>query len=233
MATKRVPRVTAVHEALRRAILEQALEPGVKLPEDAIGEQFGVSRTIARRALELLAAEELVQIRPNRGATVVRPTLEEARDIFRVRIDLEDVIVRRLCGQLTAKQLQTLRACVELEEAAHRQRRPDYIRLSAEFHVTLAEMTGSPLLLRYMRQLTWRSALVLSLHGRPDWESCNVSEHAALIAALGSPDVEAACRLMREHLEAVLTRALDGQKIAEDHGLRDVLRRYAGQHQHP
>jgi DNA-binding GntR family transcriptional regulator len=233
MTSERVPRASVVHEALRRAILEQALEPGVKLPEDAIGEQFGVSRTIARRALELLAAEELVQIRPNRGAMVVRPTLEEAHDTFRVRIDLEDAIVRRLCGQLSAAQLQTLKHCLALEEEAHRQRRPDYIRLSAEFHLTLAEMTGSPLLLRYMRQLTWRSALVLSLHGRPDWESCNVSEHAALIRALGAEDVEAACRLMREHLEAVLTRAIDGQKIAEDRGLRDVLRRYAAQHEHP
>lgn len=227
--TKRVPRVTVVHEALRRAIVEQALEPGMKLPEDAIGEQFGVSRTIARRALELLAAEELVQIRPNRGATVVEPTLAEARDLFQVRIDLEDTIVRRLCGKLSAKQLGVLKACLAREEEAHHARRPDYIRLSAEFHVTLAEMTGSPLLLRYIRQLSWRSALVLRLHGRPEWENCNISEHRQLIKALGSDDVEHCRLLMREHLEAVLTRAIDGAKVVEDGGLRDVLKRYATQ----
>jgi regulatory GntR family protein len=56
---KRPSMLVVVQEALRRAILEQALEPGAKLPEDAVGEQFGVSRTIARRALERLAAEEL------------------------------------------------------------------------------------------------------------------------------------------------------------------------------
>lgn len=70
-------RVEVIHAALRRAILEQALEPGAKLPEDMIGETFGVSRTIARRALELLAAEELVEFRPHRGASVVKPSLEE------------------------------------------------------------------------------------------------------------------------------------------------------------
>ena len=34
--------------ALRHAIIEQALPPGAKLPEDAIGERFGASRTIVR-----------------------------------------------------------------------------------------------------------------------------------------------------------------------------------------
>jgi hypothetical protein len=57
-------RVTQVYLALRRAIIEQALEPGAKLPDDAIGEQFDVSRTIARRALELLVADELWNFAP-------------------------------------------------------------------------------------------------------------------------------------------------------------------------
>jgi DNA-binding GntR family transcriptional regulator len=224
---KKVPRVTIVHEALRRAILEQALEPGMKLPEDAVGEQFGVSRTIARRALELLAAEELIEIRPNRGASVVRPTLEEARDMFQVRVDLEDIIVRRLCGKLSRTQIGVLKTCLGREEEAHRARRPDYIRLSAEFHLKLAEMSGSPLLLRYIRQLTWRSAIVLRMHGRPEWENCNLSEHRQLIAALASGDVELCRRLMSNHLEAVLARALEGARAPADPGLRDILKRYA------
>jgi len=37
--------------AIRRAIVERALRPGDRLPEDALGERFGVSRTIARHAL--------------------------------------------------------------------------------------------------------------------------------------------------------------------------------------
>ena len=49
-------RSDAIYASLRRAILEQALKPGVKLPEDQIGETFGVSRTSARNALMRLAA---------------------------------------------------------------------------------------------------------------------------------------------------------------------------------
>ena len=74
------PRIASKHEssdkvgvicrALRRAIIEQALEPGAKLPEDSLGERFGVSRTIARHALGQLAAEGLVELRRNRIAVV-------------------------------------------------------------------------------------------------------------------------------------------------------------------
>ena len=48
MGEKRTPvlRAESVYRALRRAIIEQALKPGMKLPEDSIGERLGVSRTL-------------------------------------------------------------------------------------------------------------------------------------------------------------------------------------------
>src|SRR5690348_6503895 len=125
---EQISRVNQIHLALRRAIIEQALEPGAKLPEDAIGEQFDVSRTIARRALELLAAEELVEFRPNRGASVVSPTLEQARDLFAVRIDIERIVTQRICGKLSKSDVARLKKHVADEDKALRTNRPDYIR---------------------------------------------------------------------------------------------------------
>lgn len=223
---EREPRVVTVHEALRLAILEQALEPGAKLPEDTIGDEFGVSRTIARRALERLAAEELVEIQPNRGASVIRPTLEQARDLFDVRIDLEDVVVSRLSGQLTSAQVKELNAAISAEDAALDAKRPEYIRLSAQFHILLAEMTRSPLLARYLRQLVWRSAVVLRLYGRPDWDN-RKHEHHDLVGLLAAGHTEQARTAMREHLRHVLLRALDGAKLPADPGLNEILRHYA------
>jgi DNA-binding transcriptional MocR family regulator len=60
-------RAKLIYRALRHAIIEQALEPGAKLPEDTIGERFGASRTIVRSALGRLASEGLVDLRRNRG----------------------------------------------------------------------------------------------------------------------------------------------------------------------
>ena len=87
--TATISRKDVIYRSLRQAIIEQALKPGAKLPEDRIGEQFGVSRTGVRGALVRLAAEGLVEIRPNRGAAVAEPSLEEAQDIFDMRRCLE------------------------------------------------------------------------------------------------------------------------------------------------
>jgi DNA-binding transcriptional MocR family regulator len=57
-----------VYAHIFEAILEQRLAPGTKLSEEALGEIFGVSRTIIRRALSRLAHEGVVLLRP----TVVR-----------------------------------------------------------------------------------------------------------------------------------------------------------------
>jgi len=106
-------RAGAVYRALRHAIIEQALEPGAKLPEDAIGERFDVSRTLVRHALGQLAAEGLVELRRNRGAAVAKPSWHEARDVFDVRVGLERLVVARLASQLTPEQVARLQTHVD------------------------------------------------------------------------------------------------------------------------
>ena len=75
----------AVYDLLRKAIIEQALKPGMRLPEDTVGEKFGVSRTIVRHALVRLENEGLVVSRRNRGAFVAEPSREEAQHVFELR----------------------------------------------------------------------------------------------------------------------------------------------------
>jgi len=224
---KRGSRPELVYTVLRLAILEQALGPGTKLPEDAIGEQLGVSRTVVRRALEKLAAEELVEIEPNRGASVARPTLEEARDVFAVRTELERLVIERICGKLDAGQLKALEDWVANEERAFRNASDDYIRQAAEFHVMLAEMAESPLLSKYIRSLVARSALILGLYGRPNWPSCNMDEHRAIIRTLRDGDPKRAWNTMRDHLDGVLHRALDSGSGEAGLSVIDVISNYA------
>ena len=219
-------RAAAVYRALRHAIIEQALEPGAKLPEDAIGERFGVSRTLVRHALGQLAAEGLVELRRNRGAAVAKPSWDEARDIFDVRRGLERLVVMRLAGQLTREQAARLNAHVDDEEAARGTNEPLSIRLAGEFHIVLAEMTGSALLARYVSEVTSRSGLILAIYGRPHSSECAVSEHRAVIEALVTDDAAAAVKVMDRHLEAVANRALIQTTSQKRRELRDVLDAY-------
>lgn len=219
-------RAAAVYRALRHAIIEQALEPGAKLPEDAIGERFGVSRTLVRYALGQLAAEGLVEMRRNRGAAVATPSWDEARDIFDVRRGLERLVVVRLAGQLTREQVTRLNQHVKDEEAAKGTNEPLSIRLAGEFHILLAQMTGSDLLTRYVSEVTSRSGLILALYGRPHSSECAVSEHRSIIKALTAGDAEAAIEVMDHHLAAVADRALIQTTTQKRRDLRDVLDAY-------
>lgn len=215
---RRTPRAQSVYRALRRAILEQALRPGMKLPEDSIGEELGVSRTLVRDAFGRLALEGLVELNPNRGASVAYPTLEEARDVFEVRRALERQVMQSLAGRLAPAHVARLQDHVQREQAAQGQDGPESIRLAGEFHILLAEMTGNALLNRYVQEVSSRCSLILAIYGRPHSSECAVSEHRQIIEALRQGNADAAATLMDHHLEAVAARAVLAPRAADDLG---------------
>ncbi|GAB2183078.1 GntR family transcriptional regulator [Roseibium sp. LAB1] len=194
--------------ALRSAILERALLPGMKLPEDSLGERFGSSRTIVRQALERLAAEGLVELRRNRGAVVATPSLEEARDLFDLRCQIEDLVVARLSAEFSQKHLDALNAHLDKEIAAEKGPEPVSIRLATEFHILMAQLTESPVLIRYVEDVGYRCGLTLALYSRPHSTDCGIQEHREIIDALSNGDEARARDLMRHHLGAVADRAL-------------------------
>jgi DNA-binding GntR family transcriptional regulator len=220
-------RSDTIYRALRQAIIEQALEPGAKLPEDAIGERFGVSRTIVRHALGRLASEGLAELKLNRGAFVASPSLEEARDVYELRILVERLVVERLAGALTKADLGRLLKHVQAEEEARGTAEPRSIRLATEFHIVLADITGSTTLSHYVSQLASRCGLILALHGRPHSSDCAVSEHREVIAALVEGDRAMAASVMEKHLRSVMGRALIGGARKTSHDIRAILAPYA------
>jgi DNA-binding GntR family transcriptional regulator len=220
-------KVGTICRALRRAIMEQALEPGSKLPEDSLGERFGVSRTIARYALGQLASEGLVELRRNRIAVVFTPSWQDARDTFDVRMELERLVIRQIAGRLDPKQIAKLRAHVDAEIAARDGPNPVSIRLATEFHILLATMTNSPILIRYVSEIAYRCCLTLSLYSRPHSSECGISEHLAIIDALEQGQAQIAMDLMHSHLDSVATRALVVPTAKRSRDLLEVLAPYA------
>lgn len=225
--TPAIDRGAIIYKALWHAIIEQALQPGAKLPEDAIGEKFGASRTIVRAALGRLATEGLVELRRNRGAAVATPSWNEARDIFDVRTGLERLVVSRLAGSLNREQIKSLKAHVDAEEEARGSNMPLSIRLATAFHIKLADMTGNPVLARYVSEVASRCGLILALYSRPHSSECAVSEHRAIISALASGDSARAIALMDQHLDAVAERALIAPHAQEERNIQDILAPYA------
>lgn len=214
--------------ALRQAIMEQALTPGTKLPEDPLAEQFQISRTLVRAALARLASEGLIEMGNKRTATVAQPSLDEARAVFEVRRCLEAEVVRLVCQRWQAAWRAPLEAHVGQEQAAAASGQANVsIRLAGEFHTLLGELSGNPLLTRYLSEVTTRCSLILAVYGRPHSSDCAVNEHRLLIDALAQRDAAEASRLMASHLEGIEQRALLPKGRRDEQDLGSILSQYA------
>lgn len=225
---KSIPAPEVAYRALRQAIIEQALLPGTKLPEDRLAAQFGISRTPVRAVLARLQAEGLVDMGGKRSAAVARPSLEDAREIFTVRRALEREAVRLLFERRDAALITELERMVAAEDAARVAGDPRLSgRLAGEFHSRLAELTGNRLLSRYLGELVSRSSLILALYGRPHQPECSIAEHRQIIDALRADDADRALTVMTAHLDAVERRGLQHDEAATPDGLDAVLTRYA------
>ncbi|MGR3781450.1 MAG: GntR family transcriptional regulator [Albimonas sp.] len=219
-------RSETAYRALRQAILEQELKPGARLPEDEIGAPFGISRTLVRQALQRLQADGLVELGGKRTAVVARPTVEEARDVFRVRRALEREALRILAEDWRPATGAALEGHLRAERQALEARDDRAsVRLAWEFHTLIAELTGNRLLESWIDQLVVRCSLILAVHGRPHAADCSVDEHGAVLDALRRGEPEEAARLMDHHLHLVEGRALAPEAAAPDLGA--VLSRYA------
>jgi DNA-binding GntR family transcriptional regulator len=76
-----------------------ALVPGQRLVEADLAEELGVGRMPVREALRILAGDGVVQLSPNRGASIRRFEPRRLRDMLEVLTGLSIVVVRRLCSE--------------------------------------------------------------------------------------------------------------------------------------
>ena len=201
--------VDQIAERVLAAIMEHRLPPGTKLVEERLAEIFKVSRTKVRQALAGLAHDNVLSVLPNRGTFVASPTVEEARQVFNARRLLEPGIARTVAETATREQVARLRR-ITTEEAAARETndRRATIRLSGEFHIVLAELTGNPFVVKSLRELALITCLIVALYDSPSMQACPHHEHDEIIDAIQSRDPGRAAKLMTAHLDHV-ERALD------------------------
>jgi DNA-binding GntR family transcriptional regulator len=205
--TTRIDREKTVDEIYERiyvAILEHRLQPGTKLGEERMAEIFGVGRARIREVLARLAHEQIVELFPQRGAYVAKPTIEQARDVFEARRLIEPAVIRRLIETLTPDKVARLRQHTEREADAHRRGdKRAVIRLSGEFHTIAAELAGNSALARSMRELCMLTCLTIFLYDAPTAQSCRNDEHERIVDAVAKRDRSRAEKLMLDHLDHI------------------------------
>ena len=99
-----------IYRAVVNAVMSHRLPPGTRLGEAEFCDLYGVSRTTVRKALQRLAHDHIIELRPNRGAVVASPSPKEARDVFAARRALEREIVPLVVQRATPASLRAIRA---------------------------------------------------------------------------------------------------------------------------
>jgi DNA-binding GntR family transcriptional regulator len=190
-----------VVDSIYEAVIDQRLAPGTKLSESALCEAFGVGRMRIRRSLLVLASREVIELQPNRGAFVACPTAKQAREIFEARLSLEPPLANLAAQRATAADIKNLEKHLIKESAAHNAgNRREAIRLSGQFHNSLALAADNEVMLKMVKDLVTRSSLIIGMFGDSGITNCRDDEHAGIIQAMRSADGKLAEKLMAAHL---------------------------------
>lgn len=210
-------------DAIRDAIFEHQLAPGTKLKEVLLAELFGTSRATVRSVLARLGHAHLVELRPNRGAVVATPSVEESRQVFEARKAVEAAIVAKVARAASTRDAAMLRKWVASEEAAYaRGDEKGGLRLSVDFHRRLAEVAGNAVLSRFLEELVSRTPLIALAHRGQAPAPCGCDDHIALVDAIAAHDERRAVTVMREHIEH-LERALNLKQPERPKSLAEVF----------
>ena len=197
---------------LREMIIEGHLAPGEKLSEQALGDQFHVSRTPLREALKVLATEGLIDIRPNRGASVAPLTIADLDEVFPIMGALEALSGELACQNATDQQ-------IERAQALHRQMVEKYeggalsayFRLNEKIHEVILEAAGNRTLEKMQHGLAGRvrRARYMANMSPARWEQA-VDEHEEIIAAFAARDGKRLGQILKRHL----ANKLEAVKVA-------------------
>jgi DNA-binding GntR family transcriptional regulator len=194
-----------VARILRAEIFSGRLQPGDPLPERLLAEQLGVSRTPVREALFTLQSEGLVELTPNRGATVRTVNAHDVEQIYALRTVLEAYAAREAAevglNEHYADALEDAQA--RLERLGTRSAAAEQALADLSFHMLISEATGSRMLHTIMGQVLAFTVSYRSNFAYPEERVARVNEqHRAILAALRGQDADRAEKTMREHVES-------------------------------
>lgn len=196
----------SLHDAivgrLRDMIIEGALAPGERIYEGPMCEQLGVSRTPLREALRFLASEGLVELTPNRGASVRRFSAKDVEDMLVVLRAMEELAGRLACARATDEEIAHVRALHDAMSEYYRAgNRMEYYKTNQLIHSTIVALSDNEPLIQAHGLLQSRLKRIRFIgHSGPEKWAAAVNEHNAMMAALEARDGEALAAALGQHL---------------------------------
>lgn len=219
-AIVRRPLHEEVADRIRELITEGLLIPGRKLNERVLCEQLAVSRTPLREALKLLAGQRLVELHPNRGASVAMLSRSDVIHLFELMAALEGLSGELAATRRTQADMSELRALNFEMLAAHERRDlPVYYRVNRDIHRLINRCSRNPALSETYETINQR---IQNLRFRSNfnplkWDAA-VREHEQMVQAMAESDGARMRAMLEQHLRNKLEAVLETLESADSRG---------------
>jgi DNA-binding GntR family transcriptional regulator len=186
---------------LRDAILRGQHAPGTRIRQEDVAAQFGASRVPVREALRILEADGLVTLVANTGAWVARLSLSECDEMYRIREQIEPLLLHYSIPALSEEQIEHLALlATQMADGPDVER---FLELDREFHLGCYAGAQTLLLGDTVRRLWnttqhYRRAYTLLLNH--DSNRIVHDEHHMLVSAIENRDIDDAERILLGHI---------------------------------
>jgi len=205
----------SVADMLRASILGSTFRPGQRLDVKSLADQLGVSPTPVKDAINRLAAEGLIDIRPRSGTFVTDITPKMVEEIFEIRRALECLAAELTMAHMTPALLRTFTALTRQLElpVTHEEERIEHERANVALHMLFIESSRNQRLVEMYRSLN-AHLTIARIHSRqrPDAKrlETELHEHSALLAAMQAGDTPRLVQVLGDHIRRA------GKDLVED-----------------
>jgi len=175
---------------------------GERLDEQQLADEFGVSRTPIREALNQLSATGLIVIRPRRGAVVADVSPSRLFEMFEVMAELEAMCGRLAARRITPEEEKELRqAHFACEKARDCGNSDEYYRRNELFHHLIYATSHNEFLTEQAIALHNRLKPYRRLQLRvKNRMQTSYSEHQSIVDAISSGNSNLAAETLRSHV---------------------------------
>ena len=188
-----------ISRVLADRIIEGEIEPGTKLRQDHIAEEFQTSHVPVREAFRRLEAQGLAVSEPRRGVRVASFDISEIREVAEMRAALEVLALRHAAPHITRATLDAAeRATLDGDKSRDVRSWEDANR---RFHRLILEPCRMPRLLAAIDDLHAASARFLFATWRSEWETRTDHDHRAILDALRKNDIDHAAAILARHVQ--------------------------------
>lgn len=191
-----------VYARLKHEILSGELKGGMKIPEELLSEQFGVSRTPVREAIRRLSEYGLVTIVPRSHCFVTLVTEKEADDIAKVRIALERLAIDGIDQKSYFAHVEDLsRYAATCQYANDIGDRATVLEQDSLFHITLIKASRNASLLGIYQRLDAKIQQLRIVQNLSDSVlAYYLTQHSQMMALLKNGKKEACKALITDHI---------------------------------